>query len=285
MTEPGELQRGTSVLEIARTFRTDIEAGRYRHREKLPTQRVLADQCNTSTATISRALDMLAEDGLVIARPRVGVFVNFPGPDRADETGGRRPTRPTWVVIGGYAGSGKTEVGRIMARLTGWSMLDKDSLTRPVVEAMLGALGQSPHDRESETYLKQVRPAEYEALRETVVENVSCGNSVIQTAPHVRELADPVWCHRAQADADSLEARLRVAWVRTDAESMKIYLQRRGAARDSAKLANWENYLAGVDLQYMPAMPHAILDNSVQDPPLQRQVEDLLERWGVNVRR
>ncbi|WP_410597826.1 GntR family transcriptional regulator [Amycolatopsis sp. lyj-23] len=283
MTEPGELARGTGVLEVTRTFRTEIEAGRYRPGEKLPTQRVLADQFHTSTATISRALDVLAEDGLVVSRPRVGVFVSHPTPDRA-EAGGRR-TRPTIVVVGGYAGSGKTEVGRIMARLTGWAMLDKDTLTRPVVEAMLSSLGQSPHDRESDAYLEQVRPAEYESLREAVVENVSCGNSVIQTAPFIRELANPVWCRRAAADADALDARLRVAWVRTDAESMKVYLKRRAAARDTNKLANWDTYLAGVNLQYTPATDHAILDNSVQDPPLQQQVEDLLERWGVQVRR
>ncbi|MFC9250620.1 GntR family transcriptional regulator [Amycolatopsis thailandensis] len=285
MTDPGGLQRGTGIMEVARTFRTDIESGRYRHEEKLPTQRVLAEQFGTSNATISRALDALAAEGLVIARPRVGVFVNYPGPDHTEDTGRRRQVRPTWIAVGGYAGSGKTEVGRIIARLTGWGMFDKDTSTRPVVEAMLSSLDKSPHDRESETYLKQVRPAEYEALRNLVLENISCGNSAIMTAPFTRELNDPVWCHRTQADADAHEARLRVIWVRTDADSMKLYLKRRDAARDVTKLANWDRYLDGVDLQYTPAMPHAILDNSVQDPPLQRQVEDLLERWGVNVRR
>jgi predicted kinase len=278
----GELQRGSSVDTVVRTLRTDIEAGRYRHGEQLPPIRELAEQWTTSNATISRALAQLAADGLVITQPRVGARVNYPGPDR-DQGPGRR-TRPTVIMVGGYAGSGKTELGRIIARLTSWPMLDKDSITRPVVEAMLRALGNSPHDRESKFYLEQVRPAEYEALREVTVENVACGNSVVMTAPFVRELADPVWCRRAQADFAALDADLRVIWVRCDIESMRVYLGRRGAARDANKLERWDDYVAGLDLSYTPALPHVVLDNSVQDPPLQVQVEELLERWGIRGR-
>jgi predicted kinase len=270
------------VATLARSFRTEIESGKYRHNEQLPPTRVLAEEWNTSTATISRALAQLADEGLVVVRERVGRLVNYPGPDQHES--GRR-TQPTVIIVGGYAGSGKTELGRIITRLTGWPMLDKDSITRPVVETALQQLGMSPHDRESETYLTKIRPAEYEALREVTVENVSCGNSVVMTAPFVRELSDPVWCKRAMADFAALDAQLRTVWVRCSAESMRIYLGRRGAARDANKLANWDAYLEGLDLQYTPAMPHVILDNSIQNPPLQVQAEELLDRWGIRVRR
>lgn len=283
MTGPGDLQRGSSVLEVARTIRTEIEAGKYRHHEQLPSTRVLAEEWGTSTATITRAMTKLADEGLVINRDRAARLVNYPGAD-LHESGGRR-TAPTVVIVGGYAGSGKTELGRIIARITGWTMLDKDSITRPVVESMLRELGLSPHDRESETYLETVRPAEYESLREVTIENVTCGNSVVMTAPFIRELADETWCRRTQAEFDALDAQVRTIWVRCDEESMRIYLRRRGAARDATKLANWDNYAAGLDLQYTPAMPHVIVDNSVQDPPLQVQVENLLNRWGVHSRR
>jgi len=283
VTGPGDLQRGSSVLEIARAFRTDIEAGKYRHRQQLPSTRALAEEWGTSTATITRAMTQLAEEGLVINRDRAARLVNYPGPDVA-EHGGIRQT-PTVVIVGGYAGSGKTELGRILTRLTGWPMLDKDSLTRPVVEAMLRNLGLSPHDRESDTYLSQIRPAEYEALREATVENVSCGNSVVMTAPFIRELADAAWCQRARADFAALDAQLRVIWVRCDPESMHVYLRRRGAARDAHKLENWDRYVGGLNLDYAPAMPHVVLDNSVDNPPLQVQAGELLEQWGVRRRR
>ena len=94
------------------------------------------------------------------------------------------------MLIGGYAGSGKTAVRPILARETGWPMLDKDTLTRPVVEAALEVLGCSPHDRESATYLDIIRPREYEALISAMTENVQCGTSAIVTAPFIRELRD-----------------------------------------------------------------------------------------------
>lgn len=69
-------------------------------------------------------------------------------------------------------------------------MIDKDTITRPVVEAALEMIGHSPNDRESEQYMTLIRPREYEALMATMVENVECGNSVIATAPFIREYTD-----------------------------------------------------------------------------------------------
>uniref|UniRef100_UPI003F490C98 GntR family transcriptional regulator n=1 Tax=Amycolatopsis sp. CA-290885 TaxID=3239925 RepID=UPI003F490C98 len=282
MTGPGELQRGSAALEVARDMRTAIESGRYRHQQQLPTTRELAAQYGTSVHTINRAFAKLADEGLVVNQERVGRLVHYPGPDLAAV--GARRTAPTVVLVGGYAGSGKTETGRIAARLTGWPMLDKDSLTRHVVEAMLVAMGQPAEDRVSEAYLTRVRPAEYESLREATLENLSCGNSVVMTAPFIRELADPQWCQRATADFAAYDAQLRTIWVRCDAESMRTYLTRRGAARDRDKLTNWQQYLSTVDLAFTPQMPHEVVDNSVQDPPLQTQVTNLLQRWGLHAR-
>lgn len=279
MAAPEALQRGTSATVIARHLRSDIEAGRYRHEEQLPTTRALAEEWHTSVATITRAMQQLAELGLVINRDRSSRLVNYP--DRRSHGRGA----PTVVVVGGYPGSGKTEYGRILARLTGWPMLDKDSTTRPVVEAALERLGESPHDREGQIYLEVVRPAEYEALREVTLENVACGNSVVMTAPFIRELRDPAWCQRTMAELDALGAVAHAVWVRCDLESMRTYISRRGAARDATKLANWTEYVAGLDLDYTPAMPHTMVHNSLASTPLQAQAEQLLSRLGIEARR
>lgn len=280
---PEDLQHGTTAQEIARQLRADIEAGRYRHQEQLPSTRALAAEWHTSIGTINRVMSQLADDGLVTIRARSSRLVNYPGPDQQERgsTGGS-----TVVLVGGYAGSGKTELGRILARLTGWAMLDKDSITRPIAETALRQLGQSPHDRESPTYLEYVRPGEYEALREVTVENLSCGNSVIMTAPFLRELSDQAWCQRTEAELHALGAALRVIWVRCDADSMRTYLSRRGAARDAGKLADWDGYLAGLDTEFQPATSdYVIVDNSVSAAPLQAQAEQVLREWGIQMRR
>jgi hypothetical protein len=46
------------------------------------------------------------------------------------------------------------------------------------------------HDRESGTYLDVIRSREYEALIGTMIENVQCRNSAIDTAPFIRELGN-----------------------------------------------------------------------------------------------
>lgn len=276
MTQP-ELQRGTSAVVIAKAIRTEIEAGRLAHGQQLPSTRTLAKEWNTSIATISRAMGMLGEEGLVLNKAKSSRIVNHPPePSSRGEHG-----RPQVFLIGGYAGSGKTELGRVLARRTGWPILDKDTTTRAVVEAALESIGCSPHDRESETYLTIIRPAEYEALVATMTENVECGVGAVVTAPFIRELRDQAWCDRMAAKIESIGADLHVVWVRCDANSMKTYIKHRGAARDAAKLADWEGYLRGVDLHYTPAIKHHVVDNSVGSAPLQQQALEVLTQMTV----
>ncbi|QUQ70586.1 ATPase [Kutzneria sp. CA-103260] len=220
---------------------------------------------------ISRAMDILADDELIISKPRAGRIVNFPPRVHLSV-----PSRPKVLLVGGYAGSGKTELGRILARLTHWPMLDKDTTTRPVVEQALELLGKSPHDRESTLYRESIRPAEYEALIAGMMENVECGTSAIVTAPFALELADRTWCDRTAANLARLGADLHVIWVRCDAESMRRYIRHRGAARDASKLANWDDYVKGLNLAFEPAIEHTIISNSANARPLQEQAEQLL---------
>ena len=274
MPEP-PLTRGTSAPVIAQPLRNDLHADKLAHGRQMPSTRALAAEWSTSVATITRAMAILAEEGLVTNRARSSRIVHYP----PTPEGVRK--RAKVLLVGGYAGSGKSELGRILARRTGFAILDKDSTTRPVVEAALEQLGTSPNDRESDTYLSTIRPAEYEALMTTATENASCGVSVVVTAPFLRELRDQAWCDRMAATIDGLNADLHTIWVRCDADSMRRYLRHRGAARDAAKLTAWDTYLQGVDLEYRPALPHRIIDNSAGARPLQEQAADLLAAIGV----
>lgn len=131
---PEQLQRGTSAEAIARHLRTEIESGTYRHEQQLPSTLALATEWDTSVATITRAMQTLIGEGIVISRDRSSRVVNFPGEERRSRARAEQ-VAPTIVVIGGYAGLGKTELGRILARQTGWPVFDKDSVTHPVVES------------------------------------------------------------------------------------------------------------------------------------------------------
>ena len=168
-----------------------------------------------------------------------------------------------FVIVCGLAGSGKSEVGRRLARELDASVLDKDTLSRGFVEALLEKLGQTPDDRESAAYLQSVRPLEYAQLERAALENLDCGNSVIVTAPFVSEMADPEWYETMADRADARGARVEIVWVRCDPSSMQRYLADRGAARDRWKRLHWEEYLATVAWDHPPKCPHHTIDNSV----------------------
>ena len=270
-----ELVRESAAAQITRHTRDSIQSGRLRHGQPLPSTRALAEEWKVSQKTIVAALAPLIDEGLVIARDRSGRVVN--APDQLDAAGCIKPKRPQVVLAGGYAGSGKTEFGRIFVRQTGWGMFDKDTTTRAVVEAALVALGQAPSDRESATYLNIIRPAEYRALMDAMTENVSSGASVVLTAPFIREMSDRAWLDETKARCDELGAQLNVVWVACDADSMHSYIQHRDARRDDWKLANWDAYLASINLNFRPDFPHVVVDNSREyGRTLRDQVKDLV---------
>ncbi|MFD6072990.1 AAA family ATPase, partial [Amycolatopsis lurida] len=165
------------------------------------------------------------------------------------------------VVVGGFAGSGKSEFAKFLAATARWARLSKDTITRPVVEQLLIALGSDRHDRHSDLYLQKVRPCEYRALMDAAMENLDAGVSVVLDAPFIRELSDDAWMTRLQNNCRARGATLSVVWVRCDVESLYDYLSYRGAARDDWKLSNWQDYIATIDPDFRPAVPHYLVDN------------------------
>jgi DNA-binding transcriptional regulator YhcF (GntR family) len=270
------LKRAESLhRQIARNIRNDIDAGVLRDGDVLPSTRDMAAQWATSGFTITEAMKLLADEGLIENQDRSKRVVRAPNQRSRNEI---RVSRPQVIYVGGYAGSGKTELGRVLARLTGWPMLDKDTITRPVVEAALEMLGRSPHDRDSDFYFESIRPREYEALAAAAAENVQCGNSAIITAPFIKEFTDPAWLARTQASYEAVAADMTIVWMHCDAEAMHTYVRHRGAARDTAKLGDWSGYLAKIDVGFRPSVPHVVIDNCVSAVPLQRQAQDLLKQ-------
>lgn len=271
---PPPLTRAEALhVQIARHVRNDIAAGVLRDGDVLPSTRELAERWQVSVFTINEAMKLLIDEGLVVSKSRSNRIVRAPDDLRPRTV---RLSHPQVVLIGGYAGSGKSELGRILARETGWPVLDKDTLTRPVVETALEALGRSPHDRESDTYLSEVRPREYEALAAAVVENVECGNSAVVTAPFIREFADSAWLSRLHAEYSALNAQITLVWVHCDVDTMRTYLRRRGAARDHGKLSDWPRYVESIETTFRPGMPHIVIDNCASGLPLQEQARKLL---------
>jgi hypothetical protein len=133
------------------------------------------------------------------------------------------------AVVGG-AGSGKSTVAQRIALRTAAVYLDKDSLAGPLVEAALAAQGQSPDERESNSFYREhLMPAEYRALFTVAGDNLRLGRSVVIDAPFAAYLDEPEFFARAASEAEWPDlARRRLA--------------ERGLPRDHAKLDDWDAF-------------------------------------------
>ena len=185
----------------------------------------------------------------------------------------------TLALVAGYAGSGKSEAGKLLAAATGWAMLDKDTISRPMTERLLLALGEDPHDLHSSAYLEHARTLEYECLMKAVWENLECGTSVVAVAPFLVESADAQWTARVARRCRRSGARFETLWVDSDLESMRDRLISRNASRDTWKLTHWPTYASGLDLHLRPMTSHHVIDNRIgTSRPLAEQVESIAQR-------
>jgi len=75
--------KGPLYRQIKRAIAEPILSGRYRPGTRLPSEHAFMDIFQTSRMTVNKALQMLADDGLVVRRRRSGTFV---APQMAEHT-------------------------------------------------------------------------------------------------------------------------------------------------------------------------------------------------------
>jgi sugar-phosphatase len=94
---------------------------------------------------------------------------------------------PFVLAVAGVAGSGKTTLGRALARLLRAPMLDLDTLTNP----LLDRLGDDVFGGHwlSSAHAEAVRQGRYAALAATAAEVLETTRRVVLVAPFTRELA------------------------------------------------------------------------------------------------
>lgn len=182
------------------------------------------------------------------------------------------------VIVGGYAGSGKTEFAKTLARMYPAALLDKDTVSRHLVEKINFQLSGDPHDRESDLYLSDVRPLEYQCLLDTAIENLANGTNVIATAPWIREIASAKWRRETERLLAYLDHDLHICWVHSDAPTMKLRIAQRNAQRDRWKMHHWQQYEASIDPDRFWDYADIVIANSEGSPPLYDQAMTVYER-------
>jgi predicted kinase len=134
------------------------------------------------------------------------------------------------LCLGGPPGSGKTTLGRRLASRVRAAVVDLDSVTTPLVDAVAEQLGVPV--ALDDPPLSRLREARYECLAEVIRDAVTAGVDVVAVAPFTREATDAgTW--RAWGTALGATS-VTVCWLDLRPELARARANARGLARDLA---------------------------------------------------
>ena len=188
---------------------------------------------------------------------------------KASTPPGNAPAR--LIVFAGHAGTGKTTLAHLavprLHAITGQSfcVLDKDTVYGAFSSKVMGLLTGDADDRDSPTYLENLRDQEYAGLIDIARENLALGVNVVLVGPFSREVRS-----RRMFDAEALglpaATPIHIVWVLIDETEAKRRIVARGDHRDRYKLEHWDDYrkrrFAPAPSEF-PALLH--FDNTVFD--------------------
>jgi predicted kinase len=171
---------------------------------------------------------------------------------------------PVWVVAGA-PGAGKSTVARSFAATVQppAALLDKDTMYAGFVEATLAAAGRPFGEREGAWYDEHIKVHEYAGMTATARQVRASGCPVVLCAPYSAHI-------RSQARWDQFVGDLggplvHLLWVRCRADVLRSRLVDRASPRDGEKLLRYEQFVAAVQPDVEPIVPHYTIDNSAGD--------------------
>ena len=157
-------------------------------------------------------------------------------------------TNARLLLFAGHAGTGKTTLAkRAMPVLSArggivFFFLDKDSAYGAFSSHVMGLLTGNPADRDSPTYLQNLRDREYAGLLDITRENLALGSQVLLVGPFTRELMAGKFFDPVQLGMPAGTV-CRIAWIDLSTEEAKRRIEKRNDPRDAWKLAHWDEYL------------------------------------------
>jgi predicted kinase len=175
------------------------------------------------------------------------------------------------VVLTGAPATGKSTLGRLLARGLPAALVDQDVATGPMLDVVQRVVGVD--DLDDERLATLTRAARYEVLAALAVDNLGAGVPVVLVAPYTAERDDPAAWSRLAGRLEAAGGAPLLAWLSLDPPEILRRLRERGAVRDRPKLVDEDAYLAVLArLAREPATPHLALAADEEPARLVRRV-------------
>ena len=139
------------------------------------------------------------------------------------------------------------------------ALIDKDITYGGFVAATLAAAGRPPGEREGPWYDRHIKTYEYAGLAATAREIRRHGCAVVLCGPFTGQIHDEVRWRAFVAELGGPPVQL--VWLRSDPSTVRQRLLRRGSARDTQKLAEYDEFVAATRIGQAPPVAHVAIDN------------------------
>lgn len=165
----------------------------------------------------------------------------------------------TLLFVAGYAGSGKSMIGKILASKLQAPFLDKDTIAIPLLSEALRVTVGDPDDRRSDFYRTHFKDREYECAIDCAWENLRLTPVSVVVGPFSTNFLDRDWNAKLDRQAKKINARWHVIWVDTSPEQALKMLKSRRKPRDAQLIENWDAHIKRCPYGIMP--PPIAVDN------------------------
>jgi predicted kinase len=164
------------------------------------------------------------------------------------------------ILVTSPPASGKTYIAKKLAEaLSHVVYLDKDTLIT-LSKQIFVAAGEE-YNRSSDFFNKNIRDFEYETTVALALEALNYDDIVLINAPFTKEIRDLNYIKNLKTILKDKNASLVVIWVETSIDVTQQRMIERNSDRDTWKLANWNEYIAGTNFE----IPIALDDPTVKD--------------------
>ena len=155
-------------------------------------------------------------------------------------------SRKKLILVVSPPACGKTYVSKKLAEnIENIVYLDKDTLI-PLSKKIFEAANEE-YNRSSDFFNRVIRDVEYEVVLDLAYEALEYANLVLINAPFTREIRDLEYVKTLSEKLDGLNTDLVFIWVSASAETCKRRMIERNSTRDTWKIANWDEYIKGVN--------------------------------------